>query len=209
MEPLDLKGAKVWKGFLDPAAQGRLVAAIREVVKVAPLVQPVTPSGRRMSVRMTSAGRFGWVTDRSGYRYEPQHPGGMPWPAIPQQVLDIWSAVSGVEVAPESCLVNFYGPDARMGMHQDRDEADLAMPVVSVSLGDPGLFRVGNETRGGPTQSVWLESGDVVVLGGPARLLFHGIDRIKPGSGGPLSGPGRINLTLRVVSDAHRVCSTP
>lgn len=200
MTPLLIRGVSVWKGFLDRPAQEAMSEDVRAVVAAAPLVRPVTPSGKSMSVRMTSAGRFGWVTDRSGYRYEGRHPSGVPWPAIPTRVLDVWAATSRVVRDPECCLVNFYDADARMGMHQDKDEADFDMPVVSISLGDAGLFRIGNATRGGKTESIWLESGDVCVMGGAARLLYHGVDRIKPGSSTLLRQPGRINLTLRVVS---------
>jgi alkylated DNA repair protein (DNA oxidative demethylase) len=125
----------------------------------------------------------------------------MPWPEIPAPVLDIWRmVVAGDARLPESCLINFYGEGARMGMHQDRDEADFSWPVVSVSLGDDALFRIGNPTKGGRTESLWLNSGDVAVMGGPARLIHHGIDRIRFGSSALLPDGGRINLTLRVVT---------
>lgn len=152
-----------------------------------------------MSVRMTSAGRVGWVTDRTGYRYAPKHPDGLAWPPIPSPILAIWQAVSGADVLPDCCLVNFYGEGARMGMHQDKDESSFEWPVVSVSLGDDGLFRMGGATRGGKTQSIWLHSGDVVVMGGVARLAHHGVDRIRFGSSTLLDKGGRLNLTLRVA----------
>ena len=118
---------------------------------------------------------------------------------MPPIALDIWRAVSGVACDPQSCLINFYDADAKMGMHQDRDEGDFEMPVVSVSLGDEALFRVGGFERGGKTQSLWLKSGDVAVMGGAARLNFHGIDRVRAGSSSLLPNGGRINLTMRVV----------
>lgn len=149
---------------------------------------------------MTSAGRFGWTSDKRGYRYSEVHPNGSNWPAMPDGVLKVWKAVSGSSRIPECCLVNLYRETAKMGLHQDRDEADFAHPVVSVSLGDDGLFRIGNLTRGGKTESIWLKSGDVVVMGGDARLVYHGIDKTRPGSSQLLSGGGRINLTLRVVT---------
>lgn len=149
---------------------------------------------------MTSAGEFGWISDRRGQRYAPAHPQGTPWPPIPQSVLDVWHLVAPDARAPESCLVNWYAPDARMGLHQDRDERDLTQPVVSISLGDDALFRIGNAERGGSTDSVWLRSGDVLVMGGAARLLHHGVDRIAAGTSTLLDAPGRINLTLRVVT---------
>ena len=194
-----VRGAAVFPAFLDRAGQEALVAAVRGVVAEAPLFRPVTARGREMSVRMTSAGSVGWVSDRRGYRYEARHPSGVAWPPIPEAVLSVWRAVSCASCDPDCCLVNFYDANARMGMHQDRDEADFSHPVVSVSLGDEALFRIGNEARGGRTESLWLRSGDVVVLGGPARLLHHGIDRVKPGSSTLLKDGGRLNLTLRVA----------
>ena len=198
-ETLEIRGFRIFKGFLEAAEQDALVEAIRGVVRAAPLFSPMTPYGKPMRVRMTSAGRYGWVSDRRGYRYEDRHPEGMAWPPIPEEVLAIWRELVSRERMPDCCLVNFYDADARMGMHQDRDEADFRWPVLSVSLGDEGLFRIGNATRGGKTESHWLQSGDVVVMGGDARLTYHGIDRIKPGTSMLLDNPGRINLTCRVV----------
>ncbi|MGK7650895.1 alpha-ketoglutarate-dependent dioxygenase AlkB family protein [Roseovarius sp. B08] len=198
-ETLEIRGFRIFKGFLEAAEQAALVETIRGVVRAAPLFSPMTPYGKPMRVRMTSAGRYGWVSDRRGYRYEDRHPEGMAWPPIPDEVLAIWRELVSGERMPDCCLVNFYDADARMGMHQDRDEADFSWPVLSVSLGDEGLFRIGNTTRGGKTESHWLQSGDVVVMGGDARLTYHGIDRIKPGTSMLLDKPGRINLTCRVV----------
>ena len=200
MPILRIRGFELHKSYLDEAAQTALVGELREVIRQAPLFSPQTPYGKPMSVQMTSAGRFGWYADRSGYRYVERHPGGGSWPPIPEQVLAIWRDVSGVTREPECCLVNYYSEGAKMGLHQDRDEADFSMPVVSVSMGDSALFRIGNTTRGGRTESVWLESGDVMVMGGDARLTYHGVDRIRYGSSSLLPKGGRINLTLRVVS---------
>ena len=194
-----IRGVDVYEGFLDRAGQARVVGDIRGVAEAAPLFSPMTPYGKPMRVKMTSAGRYGWYSDRKGYRYERQHPGGQDWPAIPESVLAIWRALVSEERMPDCCLVNYYDEAARMGMHQDRDEADFGWPVLSVSLGDEGLFRIGNATRGGKTQSVWLRSGDVVVLGGEARLLYHGLDKIRFGTSTLLPRGGRINLTMRVV----------
>lgn len=197
--PLEVRGFRIFKGLLEAPEQAALVEDLRAVVRAAPLFSPMTPYGKPMRVRMTSAGRYGWYADRKGYRYERRHPGGQAWPPIPERVLELWRNLVSEARMPDCCLVNFYGADARMGMHQDRDEADFSWPVLSVSLGDDGLFRIGNDTRGGRTESVWLSSGDVVVMGGEARLRYHGIDRIRPGSSTLLPDGGRINLTCRVV----------
>ena len=200
MTALTLRGFEIRKGHLDMAAQHALIAALRPVLKAAPLYRPDTPNWRAMSVRMTSAGQFGWFSDRSGYRYVRTHPSGVPWPAIPDEVLAIWDDVIGPGRRPECCLINYYNASARMGLHQDRDEADFSWPVLSVSLGDSGLLRIANPERGGSTESIWLDSGDVVVMGSAARLTYHGIDRIRAGSSRLLPKGGRINLTLRVVT---------
>lgn len=197
--PVDLSGAAYFPAALDQAAQSALVEDIRAILRVAPLVQPMTPSGKPMSVRMSAAGDYGWVTDRKGYRYQRRHPDGQNWPAIPLSLYSLWQKYSNSDRAPQCCLVNWYGPEARMGLHQDKDEADLTQPVLSVSLGDEARFRIGGVNRSDPTRSVWLRSGDIVVLQGPSRLAYHGIDKIRAGSSSLLQSPGRINLTLRVV----------
>lgn len=201
---VEIRGFRYFAGWLGPDEQGALVEALRGVAAEAPFVQPVTPGGKAMSVRMTSAGRLGWVTDRRGYRYEPVHPGtGRPWPPVPAMVLALWHEVTGLGREPDCCLVNFYGEGAKMGLHQDRDEGDFSWPVVSISLGDEALFRMGGLAREDRTESLWLKSGDVMVMGGPARLAFHGIDRVRHGSSRLLPQGGRINLTLRVVAGAE------
>jgi alkylated DNA repair protein (DNA oxidative demethylase) len=197
------RGVKHIPGFLGIDAQRALVEEVRAVVAAAPLYRPEMPrTGKPMSVRMTNCGALGWVTDRErGYRYQPMHPvTGAPWPPIPKALIDLWEVVANHPAPPEACLVNFYTDDAKMGLHQDRDEQDLSAPVVSVSLGDACLFRVGETVRGGRTTSIRLESGDVVVLGGQGRLCFHGVDRIYPATSGLLKNGGRINLTLRRVT---------
>ena len=199
MEKLNIRGFDIYKAMLSRAAQERLVTDIRAIAAIAPMFSPMTPYGKPMRVKMTSAGRFGWVSDRAGYRYASHHPEGMAWPEIPESVLDVWKAVSWSKRMPECCLVNYYDETARMGLHQDRDEADFAEPVVSISLGDEGLFRIGTDKRGGSTESLWLQSGDVVVMGGSARLTYHGVDKIRFGSSTLLPKGGRLNLTLRVV----------
>ena len=197
---LQLRGFDIHAGLISAAQQADWVDDIRAVVAAAPLVSPVTPGGRPMSVRMTAAGRLGWVTDRAGYRYAARHPCGGDWPPIPARVLDLWHRVTGLAREPDCCLINFYGEGARMGLHQDKDEGDFTFPVLSVSLGDDALFRMGGVDRPAPPQSLWLRSGAVVVLGGAARLAWHGIDRVRHGSSTLLPKGGRINLTLRVVA---------
>lgn len=199
MERLHLRGFEILRGALDRPAQEALVEDLRGVIRAAPLFSPLTPYGKPMTVRMTSAGRYGWYADRRGYRYERQHPSGVDWPPIPEAILTLWQQQVSDQRDPDCCLINYYGEGARMGMHQDRDEADFSWPVLSVSLGDDGLFRIGNATRGGTTESIWLTSGDVVVMGGAARLTYHGVDRIRFGSSSLLPNGGRINLTCRVV----------
>jgi alkylated DNA repair protein (DNA oxidative demethylase) len=195
-------GLRFLTGYFSRAQQEALVAALRQVVERAPLYTARMPkSGRPMSVRMSNCGPLGWFSDERGYRYEPRHPEtGRPWPPIPEALIALWNDVADYPHPPEACLINVYGPAAKMGLHQDRDEADFAAPVVSVSLGDSCLFRVGGQKRGDPTRSCRLNSGDVVVLGGGARLAFHGVDRIYPGTSSLLAEGGRINLTLRRVT---------
>jgi alkylated DNA repair protein (DNA oxidative demethylase) len=198
-------GMRHLPGLLDRAAQQALLEDIRRVVASAPLYVPAMPrTGKPMSVRMTNCGALGWVTDKErGYRYQPLHPAtGAPWPPIPDRLLDLWAEVSGCPVSPQACLVNFYDVSAKMGLHQDRDEEAFDAPVVSVSLGDSCLFRIGGMQRTDPTRSLRLESGDVFVLGGASRLAFHGVDRIYPGTSPLLKNGGRINLTLRRVMPA-------
>jgi len=189
--------------YLDRSRQQALVDIVRSIVAEAPLFVPVMPgTGKPMSVRMTNCGPLGWVTDKErGYRYQPTHPiTGKPWPEIPSELLQIWNDVSGYDKAPQACLVNFYSDEARMGLHQDKDEQDLAAPVVSISLGNSCLFRVGGLSRNDATLSFRLSSGDVVVLGAEGRLCFHGVDKIYPSTSTLLKNGGRINLTLRRVT---------
>jgi DNA oxidative demethylase len=201
-DPTTLAGLRVVPGYLEREAQQTVLAAIRDVIASAPLYTPRMPmSGKPMSVRMTNCGRLGWMTDEGGYRYQPTHPAtGAPWPPIPDSLLRAWTELSGYPLPPQACLVNVYGPDARMGLHQDRDEEDFDAPVVSLSLGDACLFRIGGTRRQGPTRSFRLASGDALVLGGAARLAFHGVDRIIPGTSTLIAEGGRINLTLRRVT---------
>lgn len=195
-------GLKYLPGWFDRPAQERLLETLRADVAGAPLFTPVMPrTGRPFSVRMTNLGSLGWVSDRGGYRYQPLHPDtGRPWPPLPPELLALWEAVADYPHPPEACLVNFYRDGAKMGLHVDSDEEDLAAPVVSVSLGDTAVFRMGGPERGGTTETLRLTSGDVLVMGGQARLSYHGIDRILSGTSTLLKDGGRINLTLRRVT---------
>lgn len=196
-----LQGFSYLPSLLDEQRQRDLMAALACAIADAPFFTPVMPrTGQPFSVRMTNMGSLGWVSDRTGYRYQPTHPDtGRPWPAIPEPVLDLWRQVSGYPHDPEACLVNHYSSAARMGLHRDADEEDFSAPVVSVSLGDTALFRVGGLSRKDPTRSIKLSSGDVLVMGGASRLCYHGVDRILTGSSRLVDGGGRINLTLRRV----------
>lgn len=196
-----VEGVALRPGYLDRAGQEALLAVVREAIAQAPLFTPTMPrSGKPFSVRMTNCGPLGWVSDAGGYRYQATHPQtGRPWPPMPDLALRAWHELAGYGPPPEACLINVYAPAARMGLHQDRDEDDFAAPVLSLSLGDSCLFRIGGTERSDPTRSFRLASGDAVVLGGTARLAFHGVDRIMPGTSTLLPEGGRINLTLRRV----------
>jgi DNA oxidative demethylase len=197
------RGMRLYKGWFDASGQADLLVALRKAVAEAPLFTPEMPkTGNPFSVRMTNMGELGWVTDKTGgYRYQATHPvTSKPWPPMPEVLLNLWAEVTDYPAPPEACLVNFYGAEAKMGLHQDRDEKDFSAPVVSISLGDTALFRWGGTTRGGKTQSVKLESGDVLVMGGESRLCFHGVDRIYAGTSTLLKDGGRINLTMRKVT---------
>ena len=195
-----MPGFTLFDGFLDHAAQEAMLQDVRTVVSAAPLVRPMTTWGKPMSVGMTSAGRLGWVTGKGGYTYSPRHESGLRWPPIPDSILDVWRAVSGWRGTPDCCLVNFYREGAKMGLHRDADEGTFDAPVVSISLGEPARFRMGGLARKDKTQAVTLNSGDVMVMGGPSRLAYHGVDRIMFGQSPLLKDGGRINLTLRVVA---------
>ena len=190
----------LWREKLSPLAQKALLEEVQEKLKQAPLYQPVMPgSGRPFSVEESNFGSLGWVSDRNGYRYQSTHPvTGKPWPAIPEALLALWEEINGVP-APECCLVNLYRAGAKMGLHQDRDEKDVTAAVIGVSLGDEALFRIGGTARAAQTRGITLASGDVIAFGGAARLAYHGIDRVRPGTSRLLPGGGRLSLTLRRV----------
>jgi len=193
-----MTGFRLFSGRVSALQQARLIDEVLAAIEAAPLYRPIMPNGKAMSVRMTNLGPLGWVTDNGGYRYETSHPvTGAPWPAIPPILLALWADLADPDAPPDACLVNLYDADARMGLHQDRDEADFGFPVLSVSLGDTAVFRIGGLERKDPTRSVRLASGDVCILAGEDRLAFHGVDRVLAGTSRLIPGGGRINLTLR------------
>jgi DNA oxidative demethylase len=200
-EPLEA-GAAILRGFAAAAAPA-LLAEVERVAAAAPFRHLVTPGGYTMSVGMTNCGRVGWVSNRSGYRYDPVDPDtGAPWPALPETFLrlavDAAAEVGFPNYDPDACLINRYVPGSKLGLHQDRDEKDAWAPIVSVSLGLPAVFLWGGKRRAGPVRRLRLESGDVAVWGGPARFVYHGVAPLKDGHH-PLTGAVRINLTFRKV----------
>ncbi len=197
------KGFRLVSDYLDSQAQKRLLDVLRPCVAAAPFYRPVMPrSGRPFSVVMTNLGPLGWVSDKAGYRYQSHHPEtGEPWPELPDEFLALWNDLTAWPVPPQCCLVNFYRDGkARMGLHRDEDEEDRKAPVLSISLGDTAVFRMGGLERRGPTQSVKLNSGDAMILENEARHAYHGIDRILTGSSSLLRDGGRLNLTFRRVT---------
>ncbi|WP_428032188.1 alpha-ketoglutarate-dependent dioxygenase AlkB family protein [Ancylobacter sp.] len=206
MAPVEIvPGCLYWPGWLDRAGQEALAAELRTILAKAPLFVPRMPrTGKPFSVRISSCGPLGWVSDIAGYRYQATHPEtGEAWPPLPPLLTRAWAELAGSPLEPEACLINWYAPDARMGLHQDRDEDEFSAPVLSLSLGDTAVFRIGGTARKDPTRSIRLASGDALLLSGPARLAFHGVDRIVPETSTLLKQPGRINLTLRRVRRAE------
>ena len=200
-----LSGFQHLSGHLGASAQVELLGLIRAILETSPLYVPTMPkTGKPFSVRMTNCGPLGWVSSKTeGYRYQSTHPEtGKGWTPMPRQLLDLWSEVTEYPVEPEACLINWYEPGTKLGQHVDADEDDNRAPVVSISLGDDAWFRVGGLTRKASTERILLHSGDVIVLGGEARLAYHGIDRIVPGTSDLLGQPGCYNLTMRRVTAA-------
>jgi alkylated DNA repair protein (DNA oxidative demethylase) len=199
-------GVALWREYFSPSEQKKLVDEVVRLTEATPFYRPLMPrSGKPFSVEETNFGPLGWMSELDGYRYARVHPAtGEPWPAIPAALLELWRAVAGYPFEPECCLVNLYRAGAKMGAHQDRDEEAVEAPVVSVSLGDQALFRFGGTRRRHPTRSVKLVSGDVLSFGGPARLMFHGVDRVVADSSSLVPGGGRLNLTLRRVTKPQK-----
>jgi alkylated DNA repair protein (DNA oxidative demethylase) len=201
MSPAMPKGFRYLPGYFSRSQQEALIARVRAAVKEAPFYQPTMPrTGKPTSVIMSNFGKLGWISEQSGYRYDPNHPKtGQPWPDMPPEMLELWRDTADWPDPPQACLINWYREGSRLGLHVDADENAENAPIVSVSLGDQALYRLGGPQRGGPTRSFKLSSGDVMVLGGAARHCFHGVDRIYPGTSTLVPKGGRINLTLRVV----------
>ena len=198
-----LPGFRHLAGHLSAASQQQIITAIRSVIKTSPLYRPTMPrSGKPLSVLMTNCGPMGWVSSKDGgYRYQTNHPeNDKPWPPIPEPILALWRELSAYPVDPEACLINWYEPGAKLGLHVDADEAATCAPVISISLGDDAWFRIGGLNRRDGTDRILLQSGDVVVLGGRSRLAYHGIDRIAAQTSDLLGQPGRFNLTMRRVT---------
>lgn len=193
-------GVVLFRGAVESAAE-ELLSEIDQIIAVSPLRRVMTPMGKPMSVEMTNCGSVGWVSDRTGYRYESIDPiTNQPWPIMPALFADTateFASLAGYRnFVPDVCLINRYSPGSKMGLHQDRDETDFSQPIVSVSLGLPITFKIGGQRRTDPTVSTKLQHGDVLVFGGPARLAFHGVGTLRRGTH-PLTGANRYNLTLR------------
>lgn len=202
------KGCRYFPHFLNKTHQLELLQHIRESLSNAPLFQPVMPkTGKPFSVRMSNMGKLGWVSDQKlGYRYQGLHPDtGQPWPKIPPLLHQLWQELTHDALQPEACLINYYEPKARMSLHRDNDEQNQQAPILSISLGDKARFRLGGLRRKGPTRTLFLESGDILILEPPMRLAYHGIDHILGGSSRLLLEGGRFNLTMRRVNPAERM----
>lgn len=197
------EGIGLYPGYLDATAQKALVAEVLASFEAAPPYRPRMPrTGQPWSIHQTNFGSLGWVSRPDGYGYSRLNEAvNAPWPAIPAALLALWDEIAAYPAPPECCLVNLYdAPKSRMGLHRDEDEEALDAPVISISLGDTCVFRVGGFARSDKSKSFRLASGDVLVIGGASRLRYHGVDRVIPGSSGLVPGGGRINLTLRRVT---------
>jgi DNA oxidative demethylase len=195
------------RGYFDEARQRAIAVEVRDLLDVAPLFQQRMPrTGAPLSVKMSNAGDYGWVTDQDrGYRYQATHPEtGEHWPPIPKDLLNIWADTTAEQQPPNLCLINYYDAAARLGLHQDRGDSSLDAPVVSISLGDDAIFVLGGTTRKASLRRFDLRSGDLIWFGGPSRLVFHGVEHIRLGTSTLLDAvgvakSGRINVTLRRI----------
>lgn len=193
-------GALLLAGFAQPL-ESALIADVNAIIERAPFRHLITPGGHRMSVAMTNCGRVGWVSDRTGYRYDAiDLDSGRPWPPMPPAFADLAARAAAkagfADFRPDACLINRYEPGAKLSLHQDKDELDFNAPIVSVSLGLPATFLFGGLNRNDKTARYRLTHGDVVAWGGPARLAYHGVMPLADGEH-PLLGAQRINLTFR------------
>ena len=200
------EGTALFRDRLSSDEQHAILDEVERIVAQAPLFRPQMPTGPTMINSLTNCGRLGWISDRRGYRYEPNHPAtGKPWPPIPRAILDCANSLTheaGLgDYVPDACLVNHYEASGKLSLHRDYDEADFKWPIVSFSFGNDAVFLLGGMKRGDRTVPITLRSGDVLVLGGPSRLRYHGVRRIRPGTSPivhkALPEGGRINLTLR------------
>ena len=193
------------KKFLTHDQQLKLIEVCRDVAKVAPFVTPVMPSGHPFNCQMTSAGQVGWTSDLTGYRYSRTQPNGRAFPPIPDFIADLAIEIANLvdepTYLPDTCLMNYYRPDAKskLGLHRDDSDVNLKAPIISISIGDDCEFAIGGLRRSDPTQSIILRSGDILVLHGQSRLAYHSVKRIIPGTSNILKNNGRLNLTIRQV----------
>lgn len=203
---LSTKGFFLIKSRLNKAAQQEILAAARLVVKQAPLFRPAMPrSGQQFNYSMTNCGELGWVADINGYRYQKNHPVTQePFPIMPNAIKELAIALASetgdANFYPESCLLNFYSKGAKLGLHQDNTEKNLLAPIISISLGDTGIFTLGGEQRRDKTKDYIIQSGDCIVMGGESRNYFHGFKGIVPNTSSLLKSGGRLNLTIRQVN---------
>ena len=193
-----IKGIDYFPRFLNKEVLDDILQDIEGAVKLAPFLTPTMPkTGKSFSVKITNMGDFGWVSDKKdGYRYQKYHPvNNRKWPKISNNIIEIWQKLTGLEVKPDCCLINYYDLNAKMGLHIDNDEKNFSYPVLSISIGASALFRFAGLKRSDPSKSIKLHNGDVIILSGPARLIYHGIDKIYKDT----NMDYRINLTLRKI----------
>ncbi len=189
--------------YLTLQQQTEILTVCRQVARQSPLFTPTMKSGKPFNYQMTNCGDFGWISDTKGYRYSETHPNGKPWTPIPEMIYnltkDLANQIGEPDYLPQTCLINFYQHDGKLGLHQDNSEKNLKPAIISISLGDDAIFLMGGNKRNSPTQEILLKSGDILQLFGDSRLAFHGIKKIIPGTSGLLKNGGRLNLTIRQI----------